>query len=69
MVQEVEAAASIHEGLSEPGHPDQRVNNEGKPRQLGDAIQVVRLVKSDRGLRLVQGLRDRCAYGIDCSTS
>jgi hypothetical protein len=33
-VHEVEAAASIHEGLSEPGRPDQRVNNEGKPPQL-----------------------------------
>jgi hypothetical protein len=30
-VHEVEATASIYEGLSESGHPDQRVNNEGKP--------------------------------------
>jgi hypothetical protein len=30
-VHELEVVASVHEGLSEPGRPDQRVNNEGKP--------------------------------------
>jgi hypothetical protein len=30
-VHEVEVAASIHEGLSELGHPNQQVDNEGKP--------------------------------------
>jgi hypothetical protein len=50
-VHEVEAAAPIHEGLSEPGPPDQRNDNEGKPPRLRDAIQVVPSVKSDRGLR------------------
>jgi hypothetical protein len=41
---EVEAIAPIHEGLGEPSHPDQRVNYEGKPPQLRDAIRVVCLV-------------------------
>jgi hypothetical protein len=44
-VHEVEAAASFHEGLSEPGRPDQWVDNEGKPPQLGNAIRVVRWSK------------------------
>jgi hypothetical protein len=30
-VHEIGTTAPIHEGLSEPGHPDQRINNEGKP--------------------------------------
>jgi hypothetical protein len=48
-VHEVEVAASIHEGLSKPGLPDQRIDIEGKPPRLRDAIQVVHLVKSDLG--------------------
>jgi hypothetical protein len=50
-VYEVEAATPIHEGLSEPRHPDQWVNIDGKPSRLRDAIWVVHSVKSDRGLR------------------
>jgi hypothetical protein len=68
-VHEVEAAASIHEGLSEPGRPDQRVDNEGKSPRFGDAIRVVRSIKSDRGLRPAQVLWYRCAYSVDCSAS
>jgi hypothetical protein len=40
-VHEVEAAPPIHKGLSESGCPDQRINNEGKPPRLRDAIRVV----------------------------
>jgi hypothetical protein len=43
-VHEIEAAAPIHEGLSEPSCPDQRVDDEGKPPWLRDAIRVIRLV-------------------------
>jgi hypothetical protein len=68
-VHEVEGTATIQEGLSEPGRPDQRIDNEGKPPWLRDAIQVVRSIKSDQRLRLVQVLWDRCAYGIDYTTS
>jgi hypothetical protein len=39
-VHEVEAAAPVHEGLSELGHPDLWVDNEGKPPRLRDAIRV-----------------------------
>jgi hypothetical protein len=52
-VHEVEAIAPIHKGLSEPGCPDQRVEDEGKPPWLGDAIRVVHPIKSDRGFRPV----------------
>jgi hypothetical protein len=65
----VETAVSIHEGLTEPGHPDQRVDNEGKPARLGDAIRVVCSVKSDRGLGPAQLLWGHYAYGVDCSAS
>jgi hypothetical protein len=68
-VHEVEATASIHAGLSEPGHPDQWVDNEGKPPRLGDAIRVVHSVKSDRGLGPAQVLWDHCAYSVDRSAS
>jgi hypothetical protein len=64
-VHESEATALIHEGLGEPGCPDQRVDDEGKSSWLRDAIRVVRLVKSDRGLRLVQVFRGHRAYGVD----
>jgi hypothetical protein len=66
-VHEVEAVAPIHEGLSDPGRPDQWIDNEGKPPRHRDAIQVVRSVKSDQGLGPVQVLWDRSAYGVDCS--
>jgi hypothetical protein len=68
-VDEVETAASIHDGLSQPGRPDQRVDNEGKPPRLGYAIRVVNSIKSDQGLRPAQVLQDRCNYGVDCSAS
>jgi hypothetical protein len=55
-VHEVEATAPIHEGLSELGCPDQRVDNAGEPSWLRDAIWVVRPIKSDRGLKLEQVL-------------
>jgi hypothetical protein len=41
----------------------------GNQTRLGDAIRVVRSVKSDQGLKPAQVLRDRCAYGIDCLAS
>jgi hypothetical protein len=63
----VETVAPIHEGLSEPGRPDQWIDNEGKPPHFRDAIWVVHSVKSDLGLGPVQVLQDRCAYGIDYS--
>jgi hypothetical protein len=45
-VHEVEATASIHEGLSEPGHPDQRINYEGEPSRLRGSIQVITVLTS-----------------------
>jgi hypothetical protein len=68
-VHEVEAAAPIHEVLSEPGHPNQWVDNEAEPPLLGDAIRVVCLVKSDQGLRPAQVLQECYAYSDDCSAS
>jgi hypothetical protein len=65
-VHEVEAAAPIHESLSEPGCPNQRVDNEGKPPSLRDAVRVVHLVKSDRGFRPMQVFQEHHAHGIDC---
>jgi hypothetical protein len=55
-VHEVESATPIHEGLSEPDRPDQRIHNEGKLPRHRDAIQVVHSVKSDQGLRPAQVL-------------
>jgi hypothetical protein len=52
-VHEVEATTPIHEGFGKPGRPDQWVEYEGKPPRLRDAVWVVRLVKSDWGLRSV----------------
>jgi hypothetical protein len=60
-VHEVEAAAPVHEGLGEPGCPDQWVDDEGIPSWLGDAIRVVRPVESDRRFGPVQvSLNLRC---------
>jgi hypothetical protein len=47
-VHEFGAAAAVHEGLGELDCPDQWVNDEGKPPWLGDALRVVRSVKSDQ---------------------
>jgi hypothetical protein len=58
-VHEVEATAPINEGFGEPGHPDQQVDYEGKPPWLRVVVWVVCSIKSDRGLRPVQVLRDR----------
>jgi hypothetical protein len=68
-VPEVEATASIHGGLSEPGCPDQRVNNERKHSWLRDAIQVACPVKIDQGFGPVQVLWDCLTHGIDCTAS
>jgi hypothetical protein len=64
-VHEVEVVAPVHEGLSELGCPNQRVDNEGKPPWLRDAARVVHLVKSDQGFELAQVLRDCHGHGID----
>jgi hypothetical protein len=66
-VHEVKAAATIYEGLRESGCPNLRVNNEGEVSWLTDAIQVVRPVKSDQGLRPAQVLWDCHANGVDRS--
>jgi hypothetical protein len=44
-VHEVEAAAPIHEGFGEPGHPDQQIDYEEKPSRHGDTVQGVYLSK------------------------
>jgi hypothetical protein len=62
---EVEATAPIHECFGEPGHPVQRVDDKGKPLCLGDAIRVVRSVKSDWGLGPAQALWDQHTHGVD----
>jgi hypothetical protein len=51
-VHEVEAASPIHKGFGEPGRPNQWVDYEGKPLNLGDTVRVIRSIKSDQGLRL-----------------
>jgi hypothetical protein len=51
VVQEDEAIAPIHEGFSELGHFDYRVDCEGKSPWLLGTIWVIRLIKSDRGLK------------------
>jgi hypothetical protein len=65
-VQEVEATAPVDEGFGESGCPDQWVDYEGKPPQLGGTIQVVCLIKSDRGLGPVKVFWGGRAYGVDC---
>jgi hypothetical protein len=64
-VHEVEAAAPVHEGIGEPCCTDQRVNDEGKPPWLGDAIRVIRSVESDRRFRPAQVLWHRRAHRVD----
>jgi hypothetical protein len=46
-VHEIEVTTTIHEGLGEPGCPNQRVDDEGKSPWLEDAIQAVSPVESD----------------------
>ena len=50
-VYDVEAAASIHQHLSEALHADDWVNHERIPPQLWDAIRVVGSVEGVGGLR------------------
>jgi hypothetical protein len=64
-VHEVEAAGPIHKGLSEPGCPDQQVDNEGKPPWSRDAIHVVRPMESDQGFVLAHVLWDCCTHRVD----
>jgi hypothetical protein len=67
-VHEVEAATSTQEGLSEPGCPDQWVDDEAKPPSLGDAIWVVYPVKSDQEFGPAQVLRDCRTHEVDRPT-
>jgi hypothetical protein len=66
-VHEVEVVAPIHKCLGKSSHPDQRVDDKGKPTRLGDPIQVVHPIENDWGFRLAQVLRDRSAHGVDHS--
>jgi hypothetical protein len=65
-VHEVEPGAPVHEGFDEPCHPNYWADYERKPSQLGDAIQVIRLIKSDRGLGSVKAFQGGRAYNVDC---
>jgi hypothetical protein len=66
-VPEVEATSPVHEGFGESCHPDQRVDYEGKPPHLGDAVQMIYSIKSDWGLRPAKVFWGGWAYGVDSS--
>jgi hypothetical protein len=68
-VPEVEATAPIHECFGELGHPDEWVNNKGKPPWLEDAILIIHPVKIDWGFGPAQVLWDRPTHGVDHPTS
>jgi hypothetical protein len=46
-VDDVEAAASVHEDLGEPGVANDRINNERVPSWARHAVGVVALVEGD----------------------
>jgi hypothetical protein len=67
-VHEDEATAPIHEGFSELGHFDLRVDYEGKSPWLLDTIRVIHPIKSDRGLGQSTVLWGSHTHNIDCPT-
>jgi hypothetical protein len=53
-VEDIEAAASVHQHLGEPGIPDDRVDHQRVLARIGDAILMILAAEGDGVLRLVE---------------
>jgi hypothetical protein len=53
-VEDVEAVASVHQHLGEPGVPDDRVDHQRVLARIGDAVRVILAAEGDGVLRPVE---------------
>jgi hypothetical protein len=78
-IEDVEAAASVHQHLGEPGVPDDRVDHQRVLARIGDAVRVIFAAEGDGVLRPVKeggrsllrdedSCRSRLRWLLDMST-
>jgi hypothetical protein len=64
-VEDVEAAASVHQDLREPCVPDDRVDHQRVLTRVGDAVRVILMAERDGVLRPVEEGGRRLLCGED----
>jgi hypothetical protein len=64
-IEDVEAAAPIHQHFGEPGVPDDQVENQWVLARIGDAIRVILAAEGDGVLRPVEEGGSRLLRGED----
>jgi hypothetical protein len=64
-VEDVEAAASVHQHLREPRVPDDRVDHQRVLTRVGDAVRVILAAERDGVLRPVEEGGRRLLRGKD----
>jgi hypothetical protein len=64
-VEDIEAAASVHQDLREPRVPDDRVDHEWVLTRVGDAVRVILVTERDGVLRPIKEGRRRLFCGED----
>jgi hypothetical protein len=62
-IEDVEAAASVHQDLREPRVPDDRIDHQRVLARIGDAVRVIFATESDGILRPMEEGRRRLLYG------